>query len=67
MGLVLVADTSSDAASDEQATAQQSQSQSQSHSQSQSQQRRYGFRMLDGVNGVLRGEGVLRFNDSVDM
>lgn len=25
------------------------------------------FRMPEGVNGVMRGTGVLRFNDSVDM
>jgi CDK inhibitor PHO81 len=25
------------------------------------------YRMPDGVNGVLRGNGVLRFNESIDM
>ncbi len=25
------------------------------------------YRMPEGVNGVLRGNGVLRFNESIDM
>ena len=26
-----------------------------------------GYRMLEGVDGVLRGNGVLRFHESIDM
>lgn len=26
-----------------------------------------GYRMPDGVDGVLRGNGVLRFNETIDM
>lgn len=28
---------------------------------------RQSYRMPDGVDGILKGNGVLRFNDSVDM
>lgn len=27
----------------------------------------WAFKMPEGVNGVLRGTGVLRFNDTIDM
>lgn len=60
LGLVLVADTSDDAGE----TARFSNLSSLDNAGVASE---WTYRMPEGVNGVMRGSGVLRFNDTIDM
>ena len=66
-GLVLVADTSEESPSTlslSSPTASASASAPPNRSLLEDPTR---FRMPEGVNGVLRGDGVLRFNEMIDM
>lgn len=60
LGLVLVADTSDDT----EETAKFSNFPPLDNSGIPSE---WSYRMPEGVNGVMRGSGVLRFNDTIDM
>lgn len=55
LGLVLVADTSDDSG------------ETTKSSGNSSIANEWSYRMPEGVNGVMRGSGVLRFNDTIDM
>lgn len=60
MGLVLVADTSDD-------TGEAAKFSNFSPLDNAGISGEWSYRMPDGVNGVMRGSGVLRFNDTIDM
>lgn len=60
MGLVLVADTSDD-------TGETAKFSNFSPLENTGISGEWSYRMPDGVNGVMRGSGVLRFNDTIDM
>lgn len=68
-GLVLVIDTSEDKSSSSRATtaAAVPSSTSSTSISTIGQQQQSLYRMPDGVDGILKGNGVLRFHDTIDM
>lgn len=68
-GLVLVIDTSEDKSSLSRATtaAAVPSSTSSTSISTIGQQQQSLYRMPDGVDGILKGNGVLRFHDTIDM
>lgn len=60
LGLVLVADTSDE-------TEQLNRSGALAAAGAMGVAAEWAYRMPDGVNGVMKGNGVLRFNDTIDM
>jgi CDK inhibitor PHO81 len=56
LGLVLVADTSDDA-----------EQPGNNHLTGSMGVAEWAYRMPDGVNGVMKANGILRFNDMIDM
>ncbi|BDD61908.1 hypothetical protein MAP00_006927 [Monascus purpureus] len=59
LGLVLVADTSDEA--------QPSRSEALAAANAMGVAAEWAYRMPDGVNGVMKANGILRFNDMIDM
>ena len=59
-GLVLVADTSDEVGQTDRTDALAAAS-------AMGVNAEWAYRMPDGVNGVMRANGVLRFNDTIDM
>jgi CDK inhibitor PHO81 len=59
LGLVLVADTSDEVESPEQKDALTA-----TDTMGVAE---WAYRMPDGVNGVMKANGILRFNDTIDM
>ena len=59
LGLVLVADTSDEARQPAQDNA--------AAASAMGMTAEWAYRMPDGVNGAMRANGVLRFNDMIDM
>jgi len=60
LGLVLIADTSDD-------TGEMTRSGPRAAAEGIGTAAEWAYRMPAGVNGVMRGTGVLRFNDTIDM
>lgn len=60
LGLVLVADTSDE-------TEQVTRSTALAAAGSMGVAAEWAYRMPEGVNGVMKANGVLRFNDTIDM
>jgi CDK inhibitor PHO81 len=60
LGLVLIADTSDD-------TGEMTRSGPPAAAEDIGPPAEWAYRMPGGVNGVMRGTGVLRFNDTIDM
>jgi CDK inhibitor PHO81 len=60
LGLVLVADTSDEVGDRARPAALAT-------ADSMGMATEWAYRMPEGVNGVMRGTGVLRFNDTIDM
>lgn len=58
LGLVLVADTSDEAGQSDRIEERPTDSMGVAQ---------WAYRMPDGVNGVMRANGILRFNDMIDM
>jgi CDK inhibitor PHO81 len=59
LGLVLVADTSDESGQD--------QGEEELPNINSMGVAEWAYRMPDGVNGVMRANGILRFNDMIDM
>lgn len=60
LGLVLVADTSDEVGQPDRADAL-------SAASAMGVAAEWAYRMPDGVNGVMKANGILRFNDMIDM
>lgn len=60
LGLVLVADTSDEVGQPDRADAL-------SAANAMGIAAEWAYRMPDGVNGVMKANGILRFNDMIDM